>query len=260
MKRTEGKILKPYVFEYEGREIKVEMVKKTKSRCAITVNDNGVRCRFSCATEVAVNFIEAKKKWIYNKVLAQEKQKKELEEKSWSCLLLGKETPIVLEVNENFKKYPIRRFGEETTLYSYITKYGEVRYENKLIIRSPKDLDVEQVHDAVRQWKLYFSKEYLTRHTKQIYKMAFDGEFDIPIVDTKICSSYYGKNFKRKKIVYNALLINHPPTFIGFVVAHELCHCLEMNHKKDKFYALLEEICPDYKKYRNTGIFDGRDY
>lgn len=260
VKRTKEVILKPYIFVYEGREIQVEMVKKSKSRCAITVNGDGVKCSFSCAWEIAVKFIETKKKWIYNKLLAQEKQNKEIEEKAWSCLLLGKETPIFLEVNENFKNFPKRRFGEETTPYSYITKYGEVRYENKLIIRSQNDLDIEQVHDAVRQWKLYFSKVYLTRHTKQIYKMAFDGQFDIPIVDTKICSSYYGKNFKRKKIVYNALLINQPSTFIGFVVAHELCHCLEMNHKKDGFYALLEEICPDYRIYKNTRVVDGRDY
>lgn len=260
VKRTKEVILKPYIFVYEGREIQVEMVKKSKSRCAITVNGDGVKCRFSCACEIAVKFIETKKKWIYYKVLAQENQKKEIEEKAWSCLLFGEETPIVLEVDENLKKFPARRFGEEITTHSYITKYGVVKYENKLIICSQKDLDIEQVHDAVRQWKLYFTKSYFAKQTEKIYKKVFDGEFEMPLIDTKFCSSYYGKNFKRKKIIYNVLLINQPSKFIGFVIAHELCHCLEMNHKKDKFYTLLESICPDYKSYRKARIIDGRDY
>lgn len=260
VKRTKEVILKPYIFEYEGREIQVEMVKTTRSRSVIIVNSDGVKCKFSSSTEIAVKFVEAKKKWIYNKVLAQEKQIKEIEEKAWSCLLLGGETPIVLEVDENLKKFPARRYGEEITPYSYITKYGVVKYENKLIICSQKDLDIEQVHDAVREWKFYFTKIFLAKHTEKIYKRFFDGEFEMPMIDTKFCSSYYGKNFKRKKIIYNVLLINQPSKFIGFVIAHELCHCLEMNHKKDKFYTLLESICPDYKSYRKARIVDGRDY
>ena len=37
-----------------------------------------------------------------------------------------------------------------------------------------------------------------------------------------------------------------PPEVIDSVVVHEVCHLREMNHSKC-FYALVLELCPDYR-------------
>ena len=41
----------------------------------------------------------------------------------------------------------------------------------------------------------------------------------------------------------------YPEAAREYVVVHELCHLVYMNHSKD-FYALLAKILPDYKERR----------
>ena len=41
-----------------------------------------------------------------------------------------------------------------------------------------------------------------------------------------------------------------PLEILDYIVVHELCHLVYMNHSKD-FWDLVESIIPDWKKRRN---------
>ena len=56
------------------------------------------------------------------------------------------------------------------------------------------------------------------------------------------CSSNGNLNF-------NCLLMLAPPEVLDYVVVHELCHRLEMNHSP-RFWAQVERVLPDYKVSR----------
>ena len=56
------------------------------------------------------------------------------------------------------------------------------------------------------------------------------------------CSSIGNLNF-------NCLLMLLPDEVVNYVVVHELCHLIEMNHSKD-FWSQVECIMPDYKKHK----------
>lgn len=56
------------------------------------------------------------------------------------------------------------------------------------------------------------------------------------------CSSDGNLNF-------NCLLMLTPPEVIDYVVVHELCHRLEMNHSR-YFWEEVERVLPDYKTRR----------
>ena len=48
--------------------------------------------------------------------------------------------------------------------------------------------------------------------------------------------------------------MTYPDRAVDYVVVHELCHLVHMNHSHD-FYALLAKILPDYKERR--ALFKG---
>ena len=56
------------------------------------------------------------------------------------------------------------------------------------------------------------------------------------------CSAKGGLNF-------NCLLLLAPPEVLDYVVVHELCHRLEMNHSP-RFWAEVERVLPDYAASR----------
>ncbi len=57
----------------------------------------------------------------------------------------------------------------------------------------------------------------------------------------------FGSCSSRGDISYSYRLIVYPERAIDYVVVHELCHLVYMNHSKD-FYTLLAKILPDYKE------------
>ncbi len=56
----------------------------------------------------------------------------------------------------------------------------------------------------------------------------------------------------------NWRLVFLDPTLVNYVLAHELAHTREMNHSA-RFWAVVAELCPDYKKcVREMKLFDLR--
>ena len=56
------------------------------------------------------------------------------------------------------------------------------------------------------------------------------------------CSGKHNLNF-------NCLLVNAPEEVLDYVIVHELCHIIEMNHSA-KFWEQVGKVMPDYKKHR----------
>jgi len=59
----------------------------------------------------------------------------------------------------------------------------------------------------------------------------------------------WGNCSRKGEIKLNTHLIKAPLNMIDSVIAHELCHLVEMNHGR-AFYALLEVLNPDWQEHR----------
>lgn len=59
----------------------------------------------------------------------------------------------------------------------------------------------------------------------------------------------WGSCSSKGTISYNWRLILMPEPIVDYVVVHELCHLLEMNHS-DRFWGLVESIMPNYAERR----------
>ncbi len=61
--------------------------------------------------------------------------------------------------------------------------------------------------------------------------------------------SRWGSCSSKGNLNFNCLLMLMPDEIRDYVVVHELCHRLEMNHSA-KFWAHVERVLPDYKSRR----------
>lgn len=57
----------------------------------------------------------------------------------------------------------------------------------------------------------------------------------------------WGSCSRKGNLNFNCLLMLTPPEVIDYVVVHELCHRIEMNHSK-AFWSEVERILPDYRE------------
>ena len=50
-------------------------------------------------------------------------------------------------------------------------------------------------------------------------------------------------------VQFNWLIMLAPNSIIDYMIAHEVCHLVHMNHSQE-FWKLVESLCPDYRYYR----------
>ena len=59
----------------------------------------------------------------------------------------------------------------------------------------------------------------------------------------------WGSCSSKGNLNFNCLLTQVPEQVMDYVIVHELCHRIEMNHSK-QFWKLVEQMMPDYKTRR----------
>ncbi|MBR3279493.1 MAG: M48 family metallopeptidase [Lachnospiraceae bacterium] len=59
--------------------------------------------------------------------------------------------------------------------------------------------------------------------------------------------SKWGSCSSQGNLNFNCLLMLAPPSVRDYVVVHELCHLVELNHSK-RFWALVSGVLPEYRK------------
>ncbi len=117
---------------------------------------------------------------------------------------------------------------------------------------------------SVKELSLDFDKQTASKQAriiKNFYLSHFDTLVDLskqmsaqtglkfneikPINSVRVWGSYNSKGVMK----LNLKLLILPKYLAEYVIAHELCHSLHMNHSP-KFWADVSKICPNFKIYR----------
>lgn len=122
--------------------------------------------------------------------------------------------------------------------------------QNILSIRG-SNMTPERVQAAVNNWGRKYAKAYLAARVDKFAQRIGVTYNHLTIRETKTrwgsCSSDGNLNLHWKLILLTERLSD-------YVIVHELCHRIELNHSKE-FWAQVEKVLPDYKE-RRKGLKD----
>ena len=162
-----------------------------------------------------------------------------------TCNTLTSNKKIMSVIEENKVKEKIK-FNSE---FYYLGKKYDIIYtefcdfklgENKVFIKRDFDLD---------KWKKKQALGIFSEHLEMCYN-NFTRSIPHPKLRLRKMTTRWGVcNVKTHVITLNTELITKDIGCLDYVIYHELSHLIEANHSK-KFWAIVEENCPDYKKWR----------
>ena len=161
-------------------------------------------------------FVAKKTDWI--------KKHLELVKPSQKFLFLGSE----LKIKQEFELF---------------SKHHKVRYSNselKIVSPSGSKSDVKKIYSA---WLRQQAKEYIATRA---YKLARKNNFVVNKISIRGQTTRWGSCSSKYNLSFNFKLMQFRQEVIDYVIFHELCHLIEMNHSKS-FWSLLKKFCPDYK-------------
>ncbi len=210
--------------------ITYQVIESNRKSIAIEIARDGqvfVRVPKGISEQELTRVIKSRQRWIYVRVMAARERKpiEGLYETGRKLLFLGQE--LVLQI-----EYPQRRervFLKDNKLHVWI-----LEEHKELIAKMLEQWYRHQARKVIRE---------LTEYYARIMKLKVN---QIAIKDQKTrwgsCSSKHNLNF-------NYRLVMAPQPVIEYVVIHELCHMIHMNHSTE-FWKEVEKLQPEFRQYR----------
>lgn len=187
--------------------------------------------------------------------LSRHQQEKEyLKAKSWIIKKVEEKPYLGQQYTTDFlkaeeirvldKSYPVTvRKEERQTASGRIVNDG-------VYIKLPKGLSNRDESSLVKK---LLSKIFAERHKREIIQRVLELneqtlQQSVNAVRLKYNKSNWGSCSSDSNINLSTRLLLVPSEVRDYVIIHELCHLIEMNHSR-QFWQLVERYCPDYRVY-----------
>lgn len=194
-------------------------VKRSRRRTlCVRVNEDNtitVSCPYRTTDDRIESFLESKRKWIEGCLSRNARRFDNLQGISSydRILIAGLAVPFELGATEN-------SFADEGVAVKSFACLKKLYVEN-------------------------LGSEFLSLYGKICKESGLKGR----TVNFKAYKSRWGCCSNTGDITFNYKLLMLPREFWAYVIAHELCHTVYLNHSQ-KFYDLLARIMPDYRALR----------
>lgn len=226
------------IYKYSSFQYKI--IRRKRKTIGIKITPEGeviITSPFNVSEETILNIIKKKEKWITDK-LQLFKHHPSYKNRDFTngdkILYVGGELKLeTCNLNNNIKE----------TLGNYELKI----LDKKIIVYINNKYNRE---DIIREIIIKFYRteavKVLVDRTNYYSKIIGIGPKKITIKDQK---TIWGSCSSKGNVNYNYRLIMAPVDIIDYVVVHELCHLVHMNHSKE-YWKLVEKVLPDYRERR----------
>jgi len=114
---------------------------------------------------------------------------------------------------------------------------------NILIINSIKEFNPEEVYLIIKNWYIKMATYYFNERVTVNSRLIGVNFNRISIKEQK---TRWGSCSSKGNLNFNWKLIMAPSFVLEYIVIHELCHLIYMNHSKD-FWKEVERFMPNYE-------------
>lgn len=220
------------IHTYLGETIQFEIKYKNRSSFGISIDGYGnieVQAPKKTSDEKVLQLLEANWEPIQQKVKEMKDRLEGTQEKMYEneerFLYLGNSYPIEIFENRNIAKDHVVFEGNK--LYIFV-----------------KELDDEKIKQSLKRF-YYQQCKSLIEKSVSTHQIHFKTKpRSIRITDSK---STWGTCDSKLQLTFNWRLAMAPFEVIDYVVVHEMCHMVHLNHDRS-FWRLVGKIMPDYKE------------
>lgn len=221
-------------FEYGEATIKFDVVFRKRRTMTIKVEPPDkvtAIVPLKTSKRVILESVKSKASWIIKKLdyLKQSEYQaapKEYEEGE-SFPFLGKTYLLHVEVDSMLSKMQIGIQGET------------------LLIKTPTD-NKGLIKELVEFWYRHEAKRVIQSRIAY-YQPA------IPVIPNRVVikeqKTRWGSCSSKNNLNYNFKTVMAPLSVLDYIVVHEMCHLVHLNHSRE-FWNLVESIIPEYRQHR----------
>lgn len=103
----------------------------------------------------------------------------------------------------------------------------------------------DQIQSIVLRWRHGEAKDVLARQLSLCHRHYRFGEFAKPVLRVQQLAKRWGSLSQQGTMTLHSGLVQAPLACIDYVIYHELCHLVHLNHSPS-FFELLGEVCPQW--------------
>lgn len=217
-----------YYIDYQGKQIPYEVQRNKIKNCYIHIKQGKVIVRVPARLrqdEIEKLVIE-KAKWIKNKLEKIQDQKE-----NNSFIFLGKAYEIQVQWEEA-RDMPSWKLTKEA-LEIQLPKTTQQQEQDSL------QQQIDSIYMQLAQTMIPSLMETVTEKTNLSANQ----------IRFKKLKSIWGSCNRKKEITFNIYLVKYPIQVICYVILHELCHTVQMNHS-NQFWSLVQQYMPEYKQVK----------
>ena len=229
-------------FNYEGRELAVDIIYRKRKNISLKVSPKE-NIQIIAPDKVSKDLLKKVLKDNSNWILSKLNKFKTFDDNFLKrdyvddeiYYYMGKQYRLKILKDMNFQ-------NKNNKSYNYIEIKG-----NNLEIRT-NNWEKDYIKDSLKKWYKLRSEEIIMDRIDFLRKESEDFRSIEPsLVKVKEQKKIWGSCNTSKTIYINSKISMLPLDAIDYIIAHEFCHIIYMNHSKD-FYALVQKIIPNYKE------------
>lgn len=209
--------------------IDCEVLRSKRKTLAIYISHKKVvvRCPMRASRTEVENFIHSNQQWIEKRLIEESMRDKE-----------------ALRIEKGGKIF--YRARELTIVYKEGRKQRVLIRGNQFIIQGHK-LNAAKAKIQVEDYLIDKASEYLLPRAIGLAKyLGVDHKIkEIKLRKTK---SKWGHCTSQGILQYNWLIMLAPYSIIDYMITHEVCHLVHMDHSK-RYWNLVDSICPNAEHY-----------